>query len=69
MRVRRKGQRGRHIRPDFHENEIKAAVIAEAMERVSGHYSGVLTNGDKYTVDMTLTDFTVDFWEWELTIW
>ena len=63
----RKPPPGRHLRPVHHENEIKAAIVAEARDRVTGHYSGVLTNGDSYEVDMTLKDFTIDFWEFELT--
>ena len=59
---------GRHQYPNFHENEIKAAIVTEARDRVTGHYSGVLTNGDSYEVDMAISEFDMDFTEFEFII-
>ena len=59
MRRRRK-PRGRHLRPYDHEDEIFKAIVEEAKRRVTGHYSGYLSNGDSYEIDMTLEDFDMD---------
>ena len=60
IRTRRK--RGRHLRtyPLYHENEIKAAINEEAKRRMGGHYSGYLSNGDEYQVDLTVGEFELD---------
>ena len=42
------------------ENEVRARIVQEAKARVTGHYSGYLSNGDEYSIDLTLTDFEMD---------
>ena len=42
------------------EEEVYKALVEEAKRRVTGHYSGYLSNGDSYEIDLTLEDFTMD---------
>ena len=55
---RRRRARGRHLRPYDYEDEIKEAIVEQAKHRILGHYSGTLSNGDEYDVEIdTLDDF------------
>ena len=61
-------KRGRHLRPYDLEAELHAAITEKAKERIIGSYSGHLSNGDSYKVDLTLLEnFTMDM-NLELTI-
>ena len=52
--------RGKHLKPYSLESEIRAAIIEEAKQRITGYYSGYLSNGNSYEVDLALEDFTMD---------
>ena len=67
MRERRSGRERRRV-SDSVENEVRAAIFQEARARLSGHYSGYLSNGDKYEVDMTITDFEMVNMDMDLKI-
>ena len=54
-------QRGRHLKSYDQEEEVYKAIVEEAKRRITGYYSGYLSNGNSYEVDLTLEeDFTMD---------